>query len=71
MFAATSTPPAMVAELEKASPRPFTIHDVAARLKALAINPSNDTPEQFKELIESDIVKFRNVVKTANLKFED
>ncbi len=71
MFAASSTPPAIVAKLEKALAE--AIHDpgVAARLKALAINPSNDTPEQFKELIASDIVKFRNVVKTANLKFED
>jgi tripartite-type tricarboxylate transporter receptor subunit TctC len=37
----------------------------------MAINPSNDTPEQFKELIESDIVKFRGVVKAAKLNFED
>ena len=44
---------------------------MSAKLKAIAINPSNDTPAQFKQLIESDIVKFRGVVKAANLKFED
>ena len=71
MFAPIGTPPAIVAKLEKALAE--AIHDpgVSAKLKALAINPSNDTPEQFKQLIESDIVKFRDVVKTANLKFED
>ena len=71
MFAPIGTPPAIVAKLEKALAE--AIHDpgVSTKLKALAINPSNDTPEQFKQLIESDIVKFRGVVKAANLKFED
>ena len=71
MFAPAGTPPAIVAKLEKSLAE--AIHDpgVSARLKGLAINPSNDTPEQFKQLIESDIVKFRNVVQTAHLKFED
>ncbi len=71
MFAPIATPPAIVAKLEKALAE--AIHDpgVSAKLKALAIEPSNDTPEQFKQLIESDIVKFRDVVKAANLKFED
>ena len=71
MFAPIATPPAVVAKLEKALAE--AIHDpgVSAKLKALAINPSNDTPGQFKQLIESDIVKFRGVVKAANLKFED
>jgi tripartite-type tricarboxylate transporter receptor subunit TctC len=71
MFAPASTPPVIVAKLEKVLAE--AIHDpgVSARLKGMAINPSNDTPEQFKQLIESDIVKFRNVVQAANLKFED
>ncbi len=71
MFAPAGTPSAVVAKLEKALGE--AIHDpgVSAKLKALAINPSNKTPEQFKELIESDIVKFRAVAKAANLKFED
>lgn len=71
MFSPAGTPPAIVAKLEKALAQ--AIHDpgVSAKLKAIAINPSNDTPEQFKALIESDIVKFRAVVKAANLKFED
>ena len=71
MFAPAGVPPAIVAKLEKALAE--AIHDpgVSARLKSLAINPSNDTPEQFKQLIETDIVKFRHVVKAGHLKFED
>jgi tripartite-type tricarboxylate transporter receptor subunit TctC len=71
MFAPASTPPAIVAKLEKALFK--AIHDpsVAARLKNMAINPSNDTPEQFKQLIESDIKTFHSVVQAAHLKFED
>ncbi|HTV37173.1 MAG TPA: tripartite tricarboxylate transporter substrate binding protein [Xanthobacteraceae bacterium] len=70
MFAPAGTPPAVLAKIEKALAQ--AIHDpgVSAKLHALAINPSNDTPEQFKQLIESDIVKFRAVAKAANLKFE-
>jgi tripartite-type tricarboxylate transporter receptor subunit TctC len=71
MFAPAATPPAIVAKLEKALAKAIHDPDVSAKLKILAINPSNDTPEQFKQLIESDIVKFRDVVKTANLKFEE
>ena len=48
-----------------------TILAFQRELKAMAINPSNDTPEQFKQLIEGDIVKFRHVVQAAHLKFED
>jgi tripartite-type tricarboxylate transporter receptor subunit TctC len=71
MFAPAGTPPAVVAKLEKALTE--AIHDpiVSTRLKGMAINPSNDTPEQFKQLIESDVLKFRSVVQAAHLKFED
>jgi len=71
MFAPIGTPAPIVARLEKALAE--AIHDpgVAAKLKALAVNPSNATPEEFKHIIESDIVKIKSVVKAANLKFED
>jgi tripartite-type tricarboxylate transporter receptor subunit TctC len=71
MFAPVGVPGPIVAKLEKSLAE--AIHDstVSARLKGMAINPSNDTPAQFKALIESDIVKFRNVVAAAHLKFED
>jgi tripartite-type tricarboxylate transporter receptor subunit TctC len=71
MFAPAATPPAIVAKLEKSLAEAIHDPDVSTKLKNMAINPSNDTPEQFKQLIENDIVKFRNVVQAAHLKFED
>ncbi len=71
MFAPAATPVEIVAKLEKALAA--AIHDpvVSAKLRAIAIEPSNDTPEQFKQLIETDIVNFKSVIKAANLKFTE
>ena len=40
-------------------------------MRTLAVDPGGATPEQFKHIIDGDIVKFGDVVKAANLKFED
>jgi tripartite-type tricarboxylate transporter receptor subunit TctC len=71
VFAPAASPPAAVAKLQKALDE--AIHDpgVADKLKALAVDPGGATPEEFKGIIASDIVKFRDVVKAANLKFEE
>lgn len=70
-FAPAGTPPAVVAKLQKAWSE--AVHDpgVAGKLKAMALVPSNATPEQFATIIEGDIVKFRGVVQAAGLKFEE
>jgi tripartite-type tricarboxylate transporter receptor subunit TctC len=71
MFAPAGTPPAVVAKLEKALHDAIHSPSVVAKLHSLTINPSNDTPAQFKQHIVDDIAKFRKVVKDAHLKFED
>jgi tripartite-type tricarboxylate transporter receptor subunit TctC len=71
IFAPAGIPPAIVAKLEKALHDAIHSPSVVARLHALAINPSDETPEQFKAQIASDVAKFRHVVKAANLKFGD
>ena len=71
VFAPAGTPPAVVAKLEKALNEAIHDPDVAAKLKAMAVVPSDATPEQFSHTIDSDIVKFRAVVQAAHLKFED
>ncbi len=70
-FAPAGTPPAIVARLQKAWSE--AIHDpgVAGKLKAMALVPSNATPQQFTSIIGSDIVKFRGVAQSAHLKFEE
>lgn len=70
-FAPAGTPPAIVAKLQKAWSE--AVHDpgVAGKLKAMALIPSNATPQQFTNIIGSDIVKFRGVAQSAHLKFEE
>jgi tripartite-type tricarboxylate transporter receptor subunit TctC len=70
-FAPAGTPPAVVAKLQKAWGE--AVHDpgVSSKLKAMALVPSNATPQQFVHIIDSDIVKFHGVVQAAGLKFEE
>jgi tripartite-type tricarboxylate transporter receptor subunit TctC len=71
IFAPLATPPAVVAKLEKAFNEAIADPGVSAKLKAMAVNPGGATPAEFKRIIEDDIVKFGDVVKAANLKFEE
>jgi len=70
VFAPAATPPAIVANLQKAFAESIADAGVAAKLKAMAVNPGGATPEEFRKIIDSDIAKFSEVVKAANLKFE-
>ena len=71
IFAPAATPPAVVAKLEKALDEAIRDPGVADKLKALAVDPGGATPDQFKGIIDRDIVKFGEVVKAANLHFEE
>src|SRR5579862_8717493 len=71
IFAPSATPPAIVAKLQKAFAEAIADPGVSQKLKAMAVDPGGATPEQFKQIIASDITKFGDVVKAANLKFED
>jgi tripartite-type tricarboxylate transporter receptor subunit TctC len=71
IFAPAATPPAVVAKLQKALDQTISDPGVAEKLKALAVDPGGATPQQFEGIIQGDIAKFKDVVKAANLKFED
>ena len=71
IFAPRKVPPAIVAKLQKAFAAAIADTSVAAKLKAMAVNPGGATPDQFEKIIQSDVVKFGDVVKAANLKFEE
>jgi tripartite-type tricarboxylate transporter receptor subunit TctC len=68
-FAPIATPPAIVERLQKAFTKAITDPGVAAKLKALAVGPGVATPEEFKHQIETEIDKYKRVVKAANLHF--
>lgn len=69
VFAPIATPPAIVTHLQKALTE--AIHDpgVAAKLKALAVGPGVATPEELEHVIESEIAKYKGVIKAAHLHF--
>jgi len=71
IFAPVATPPAIVGKLEKALSQSIRDPDVSAKLKNLAITPGGGPTEDFRRIIEDDIVKVRGVVKAANLRFEE
>ena len=71
IFAPSKVPPAIVAKLQKAFAAAIADTSVAAKLKAMAVNPGGATPDQFEKIIQADVVKFGDVVKAANLKFEE
>ena len=71
LFAPAATPPAVVDKLRKAFAQTIADPGVAQKLRALAVNPGGATPDEFRRIIDSDIVKFREVVQAAHLKFED
>jgi tripartite-type tricarboxylate transporter receptor subunit TctC len=71
VFAPSKTPPAIVAKLQKAFGEAIADPGVSQKLKAMAVNPGGATPAEFAKIIQGDVVKFGNVVKAANLKFED
>jgi tripartite-type tricarboxylate transporter receptor subunit TctC len=71
VFAPAATPPAVIAKLQKALDETIRDPGVSDKLKTLAVDPGGATPAEFEKIIESDIAKFSDVVKAANLKFEE
>ena len=70
LFAPAGTPDAIIekrnAEVKKAMNDP----SVAARLTPTGIYPGTGTPEQLREHVKREIIKWQNVVKTAQIKAE-
>lgn len=71
-FVTTNTPPAVVKKLEDAMRRALADPNVRERLaRDMAVDPGGGPGEEFRKRIDADIAKFADVVKTANLKFEE
>jgi tripartite-type tricarboxylate transporter receptor subunit TctC len=69
-FVHVSTPPAIVKKLDVEIRKALADAGVRDKLKGMAVNPGGGPGEDFRKLIEADIKKFGEVVKAANLKFE-
>jgi tripartite-type tricarboxylate transporter receptor subunit TctC len=71
IFVLTGTPPAIANKIATESRRALADPGVREKLKAMAVNPGGGTGEEFRQRIDGDIKLFADVVKAANLKFED
>jgi tripartite-type tricarboxylate transporter receptor subunit TctC len=71
VFAPTGTPAPIAAKLSAALNQ--AIHDttVSDKLKAMAVNPGGPSGDDFKRQIASEITKYSEVVKAANLHFDE
>jgi len=70
LFVAANTPPAIVKKLETELRRALADAGVRDKLKAMAVNPGGGPGDEFRKVIDNDIKRFAEVVKAANLKFE-
>ncbi len=70
-FVPAATPPAIAARLEVALREAVKDPEVSAKLRAMAVNPGGTSSQEFRRMIDADIVKFAAVAKAANLTFGD
>lgn len=68
VVAPAGTPPEIVARLNAEFRKILELPDIKQRLGATAMEPAGGTPEQFGELIRSEIAKWARVVKEAGIK---
>jgi len=71
VFVSASTPPAIAHKLDTEVRRALADAGVREKLKAMAVNPGGGPGEEFHKKIDGDIKVFADVVKAANLKFEE
>jgi tripartite-type tricarboxylate transporter receptor subunit TctC len=71
LFAPAGTPAAITQKLEDALRSAIQSPEVADKLKALGVNPGGIPSDELRRLIEADIKLTAEVVKAADLTFEE
>ena len=70
LLAPAKTPKAVVDQLSAESARILKLPEVSKRISELGAEPVGSTPEQFAELIKTEIAKWTKVVKDANVELQ-
>ena len=70
MFAPKATPPEIVKKLEAEFMKIAKLPDVASRLKAIGVDAVGTSTDEFSKILQSDITRWGDVVKSANIKIE-
>jgi tripartite-type tricarboxylate transporter receptor subunit TctC len=71
IFVLAATPAAIANKIESEARRALADEGVREKLKAMAVNPGGGPGNEFRALIDADIQKYGDIVKAANLKFEE
>jgi tripartite-type tricarboxylate transporter receptor subunit TctC len=71
VFVLAGTPAAVSRKLESELRRALADSGVRDKLKAMAVNPGGGSGDEFRQIIDADIKMFSEVVRAANLKFEE
>src|SRR5262245_21575121 len=71
IFVVAGTPPAIANKLDTEMRRALADPGVREKLKAMAVNPGGGLGKEFRKRIDGDVKLFADVVKAANLKFEE
>lgn len=71
VFMPAGASPAIVKKLEGAVRAAVRDPGVQEKLRAMAVNPGGNASAEFRSMIDADIVKISEIVKTANLHFEE
>ena len=67
-LAPAGTPAAIVNRLQQEVARVVKLPEIRDRLDIMAIDPSANTPEEFRRIIAADIIRWTAVAKAANIK---
>jgi tripartite-type tricarboxylate transporter receptor subunit TctC len=67
LAAPAGTPKAVINRLYKAMVEALALPDVKQRFAELAVDARPDTPEGFRKLVASEIVKWGKVIETAKI----
>jgi tripartite-type tricarboxylate transporter receptor subunit TctC len=70
-FVALNTPPAILAKLEAGLRKAISDPGVSEKLKALAVTPGGNSSADFRKMIDADIKSYSDVIKAANLNFQN
>ncbi len=70
LLAPAKTPKAVVDQLSAESARILKLPEVSTRISELGAEPVGSTPEQFAELIKTEIAKWAKVIKDANVELQ-
>ena len=71
LCAPAKTPDAVVAKLNKALNDALALPDIQQRLGDLAVEPTQLSPQQFRDFLVTEVDKWTRLVKDTNLKIEE